>query len=69
MLRTIKYIVITLVILSIAFVSYGIGRVSKRDQIYGLCMQYHAGLTKFDAEFTCKNIMAGDRHAFIESHD
>lgn len=69
MLKTIKYIVIILVILFIAFASYGIGRVSKRDQIYGLCMQYHAGLTKDDADFTCRSIMAGDRHAFIEKHD
>ena len=69
MLKTIKYIVITLVILSIIFIFYGIGRVSKRDQIYGMCMQYHAGLTQDDADFACRNIMAGKRHAFIEKHD
>lgn len=69
MLKTIKYIVIISVILFIAFASYGVGRVSKRDQIYGLCMQYHAGLTKDDADFTCRSIMAGDRHAFIEKNN
>ncbi len=69
MLKTIKYVSVLLIICSIAFVFYGIGRVSKRDQIYGLCMQYHAGLTKGDADFTCKSIMAGQRHAFIERHD
>ena len=69
MLRTIKYLLVAALIFSVSVISYGIGRVSKKEQITGLCLEYHAGLTKQDAEFTCENIMAGKRHAFIERHD
>ena len=69
MLKMIKYLLLIAVIFSISFMSYGLGRVSKKEQIYNKCMEYHAGLTKEDAKFTCENIMAGQRHAFIERHD
>jgi hypothetical protein len=69
MTKTKKYIFISAFIACIIFLSYSIGAINKEVQIYNLCMQYHAGLLKDDADFTCKSIMKGDRHAFFEKHN
>jgi hypothetical protein len=69
MSKTKIYFVIFIFLTCIVYLSYFIGAINQRIQTYDLCMQYHAGLLKEDADFTCKNIMKGDRHAFIEKHE
>jgi hypothetical protein len=43
------------------FLSFGFGRVSKKNDLYDNCMKYHAALTKHDADYACSGIMAGIR--------
>jgi len=69
MSKTRIYVFISIFFTCVVYLSYSIGAINQRIQTYDLCMQYHAGLLKEDADFICKNIMNGDRHAFIEKHE
>jgi hypothetical protein len=69
MLKLAKYIILISLFLFIVFAAYGLGRVSKRDQLFERCMRYHSGLTLQDAKETCQDIQAGDRWVVRERHD
>ena len=59
--KIIKISFFIILILGSNFLSFGFGRITKKNELYDKCMQYHAALTKLDADFACTNIMAGTR--------
>jgi hypothetical protein len=50
----------------IMFVIFGVGRSSKKMEIYDNCIKYHGMQTAEDAKETCEDILRGDRYAIIE---
>jgi len=69
MLKLAKYIILISLFLFFVFAAYGLGRVSKRDQLFERCMQYHSGLLRQEAKELCEDIQAGDRWVVRERHN
>lgn len=59
--KILKISFFVILLLASNFVSFGFGRLTKKNELYDKCMQYHAALTKQDADFTCTGIMSGTR--------
>lgn len=59
--KILKISFLVILLLASNFVSFGFGRLTKKNELYDKCMQYHAALTKQDADFACTGIMSGTR--------